>query len=70
MNDEGFLFDPHTGESFLVNEVGRHIFNELKQGVNEVNIASHLAATYNVDGPQAQADVVDFVQQLRNLHLV
>ncbi len=65
-----FLFDPQTGESFLLNESGRTIFNELKQGTAEPAVGQKLQHQYDISEAEAQADMTDFIQQLRILQLV
>jgi len=69
INDEGFMFDPHTGESFLVNETARLLLDGIKQGVDEAELAQRLSEHWSIESDQAQRDVTDFIQQLRILGL-
>jgi len=75
INEEGFVFDPKTGASFTVNETGQMILGMLmeskedgtkeKAKEKEEAIASGLCERFDVSVQEAQADVRDFVGQLR-----
>lgn len=70
INDEGFVFDPSTGESFTVNKTGLDIIRELKAGKAQEDIAAALADTYDVDTGEAERDVMDFADRLRSFQLI
>ena len=46
INDEGFIFDPETGNSYTVNKTGLFIIKLLKEGKNEEEI---VYLFYNLD---------------------
>ncbi len=69
LNEEGFMFDPQTGESFLVNDTARELLEGLKQGLDQRQLAERLAAEWEVEPAEAERDVMDFLQQLRSLGL-
>ncbi len=65
LNDEGFIFDPETGNSYTVNRTGLFILRLLKEGKSEKEIVKSLTETFNVDEREAERDLIDFVEQLR-----
>ncbi len=70
VNDEGFAFDPQTGESFTVNKTGREILSKLTEDRSYDVIADYISKVYQLDQRSAMSDVQDYTQQLRSLNLV
>ena len=70
INDQGFVFDPSTGESFTVNCTGLDILRELKDDRPQEEIARTLAGKYGVDLSEAERDVADFADRLRVFQLI
>ena len=70
INEQGFVFDPTTGESFTVNKTGLDILQGLKSEESVDAIAQTLADNYEVEYTEAEQDVNDFVERLRAFHLL
>lgn len=70
ISDTGFVFDPVTGNSFTSNETGIIIINLLKKGFDISQIAQHLCDEYDIDGANAEHDVVSLIELLRSHELV
>jgi PqqD family protein of HPr-rel-A system len=70
VNDEGFIFDPETGNSFTVNKTGLFIIKLLKEGKNEDEIVELLTKEFEVNEEEARKDLLDFIEQLKILGLV
>jgi len=70
ISDEGFVFDPTTGDSFQVSQTGLDILSGLRAGKGNDAIAHSLAGRYAVGVEEAQRDVADFQEHLKNLGLV
>ncbi len=70
INDEGFIFDPYTGNSYITNKTGILIFSELKNGKSEEEIAKIISEKFNIEHSVALKDVTDFIEQLRSLSLL
>ena len=70
VNDEGFVFDPQTGESFTVNQTGKTILKALIDSKAEDDIAIQLTEQFEVSNQEAQADVRDFLHNLRAYQLL
>ncbi|WP_456383295.1 HPr-rel-A system PqqD family peptide chaperone [Persephonella sp.] len=70
INDEGFVFDPLTGESFTVNQTGLFILKELKEGKSQEEIVQDLVENFEVSQEEAERDLVDFIEKLRSYRLI
>lgn len=69
INDEGFIFDPETGNSYTVNRTGIFMINLLKKGKSEDEIVRALIEEFEVDEETAKKDIIDFLEHLRLLGL-
>lgn len=65
INEEGFIFDPATGESYTVNHTGLLILKGLKEGKSEKEMADCLIEKYEVDRDEADSDILNFMDFLR-----
>ena len=70
INDEGFIFDPLTGESFTVNRTGLFIINRLKEGKKEEEILQGLLDEFNVSKEVAERDLIDFLEKLKSYRII
>jgi len=70
INDEGFVFDPTSGDSFQVSQTGLVILSGLRAGKSDEEIAQSLAEKYDVSLENARRDLADFRANLKNLSLV
>ena len=70
LNDQGFVFDPTTGESYVVNPVGLAILEQLREGRGEGDIVTGIAERFGVDDAEARRGVGDFLARLRSFGLV
>lgn len=65
LNDEGFAFDPSTGDSFVLNESGLVILKGFRDGMAATAIAACLADQFDVECDEAERDVHDLAERLR-----
>ena len=70
LNEEGFLFDPTTGDSFLLNTTGVVLLRGVQEGLDEPRLLARLVERFEVDPAQAARDVDDFLVQLRALRWI
>ncbi len=70
LSPEGFAFNPVTGDSFVVNEVGLLILEKLQSGGAPDDAVVALTETYQLPHDQAARDVLDFRDRLRSLGLL
>ncbi|MGC3972561.1 MAG: HPr-rel-A system PqqD family peptide chaperone [Pirellulales bacterium] len=68
-HDDGFLFDPSSGESFVANPTAVEILRGLQDGRNEAAITHDLVERFQVGDEEARRDVVEFLARLKNLQL-
>lgn len=65
ISDEGFIFDPETGNSFTVNQTGLFVIKLLKEGKSPEEVVEALTKEFEVSPEEAQRDLIDFLEQLR-----
>ena len=70
VSDEGFVFDPMTGDSFIMNRTGTTILRGLQQGHDDERLIDELATEFDVTADVAARDVADFVDRLKLMHLM
>jgi len=64
-SEEGFLFNPGTGDSFSTNTIGGDIIALLKEDKKIDEIISIICKKYDVDEIQFEKDLDDFKSQLK-----
>lgn len=70
VSDTGFIFDPITGNSFTANDIGIKILNLLKQGLDILDVKSEIFGEYEISENELESDINDFMQMLKNYHLI
>lgn len=70
INDEGFVFDPATGDSFMLNATGATLLRGLQEELDELALLERLIDRFDVEPAQAAGDVDDFLMQLRSLRIL
>jgi hypothetical protein len=63
-SEEGFIFNPGTGDSFSTNPIGAEIIALLKADKSIAVIIDTMCAKYDVDRSQFEKDLDDFKSQL------
>ena len=70
ISENGFVFNPTTGDSFSVNELGAVIINEIKAGKSKSEIIESVPTTYNAEKSTIEKDFNEFLNVLSNHQLV
>lgn len=70
ISDTGFVFDPSTGDSYSLNPVGAEILQHLKNEKSLKEITTILLEKYDVEEPELEKDIIDFVMSLEQFHLI
>ncbi len=70
VSDSGFVFDPHTGATFSVNDSGRAIIEGIKRGLGPSDLVAHLRARFETGGADLARDVAEFLHLLRQSGLL
>ena len=69
-SDEGFLFNPTTGDSFSTNPIGAEIILLLKNDKSARDVAEIICEKYDVDKSLFERDLEDFTLQLKDYGLL
>lgn len=69
INDNGFLFDPNTGDSYTTNPVAREIIFMMKQNIPNSVIQTKILERYDVDEVTLEKNLIDFMAMLRHYNL-
>ncbi len=70
INDEGFLFNPSTGDSFSTNPIGAELINLLKKNISMEEIVEIICQKYDVDRLLFERDLEDFTIQLKDFNIL
>lgn len=70
ISESGYIFNPSTGESFIVNPLGMEILRMIKSEKAFKMIEQEVLKHYSVDAPTFEKDYHDFIQQLRQSLLI
>jgi hypothetical protein len=64
LSDNGFVFNPSTGDSFTMNNTGKEVIMLIKEGKNIIQITDLMVEKYDVDKVTLERYLVDFVNDL------
>lgn len=70
ISENGFIFNPLTGDSFSVNETGVFILQKLKEEETIEAILQSLMDEYELDAHTAEKDLNDFLTMLKSYQLI
>jgi len=65
--ENGFLFDSNSGNLFTLNRVGAFIVRQFYENKSIAKVVEALTENYDVGSEQALADVLSFVDQMKEL---
>lgn len=66
VSDTGFVFDPHTGSTFSVNEAGLAVLDGLRRGSDRSQLLAALAERFDLPpGVDLERDLDEFLRRLR-----
>jgi len=69
-SEEGFIFNPSTGDSFSTNPIGTDILVLLKEEKSLPKIMEAICSKYEVQPIQFERDLDDFVSQLKDYYIL
>ncbi len=69
ISDAGFVFDPATGNTYLLNDTGVLILNLMKKGSQKADIVRGILSEFETTESEAERDVSDFLIQMKELGL-
>jgi hypothetical protein len=69
-SENGFIFNPSTGDSFTANALATEIIAALKSGQAPEEIRNGILERYDVEANQLERDWEDLVVQLKDANLL
>jgi hypothetical protein len=69
-SENGFIFNPATGDSFSANTLAALILTAMKTGKTEQEIKADILSRYDVGAEQLDRDWDDYMMQLRDANLL
>lgn len=70
ISESGLIFNPETGESFVVNNIGLEILKLVKIGKSKTEITRELLSVYDVSPEQFDLDFMDFLLTMNKYRLI
>jgi hypothetical protein len=70
LSDNGFVFNPSTGDSFTLNNTGKEVIMMIKEGKDIEHITDILLEKYDVDKTTIERYLADFVTDLGSNNLM
>jgi len=70
MNENGFAFEPTTGESFTTNPAGLFILKALKEFKEVGEISRIVAQTFEIELEKCRRDIEDFMEKLKIYQII
>ncbi len=70
LSDNGFVFNPATGDSFTLNETGKVVLTLIKEGKSLEQITNFMKEKYDVDDVTLERYLADFVSDLKANNLL
>ncbi|NOX35539.1 MAG: PqqD family protein [Deltaproteobacteria bacterium] len=67
VSDTGFVFDPSTGQTFLLNKTGLSLVKMLQAGTSLKDTPAFLEKEYDVEEKDAKEDIREFVSLMRKM---
>jgi hypothetical protein len=65
ISENGFLFNPETGDSFIVNPIAKEILNYLEEGYDIEKLKQLILDRYEVDLVTLEKNLEDFLGMLQ-----
>lgn len=65
ISENGFVFDPSSGNSFTINPTGLFIINQLKNESDTEKLMAQLLEEYDVTPKNLERDILEFSSSLR-----
>jgi hypothetical protein len=70
LSNTGFVFNPTTGDSYTINQVGQEILGYLGDHKTVDEITSLMTSAYDIDPASFEKYFFDFISMLRQFELL
>jgi len=70
VSENGFVFDPSTGDSFTLNNTALEIVELIKSGKSHSEVVTFLLEKYEADKPLIERYLVEFFEEMKTYSLI
>lgn len=70
VSQDGIVFDPMTGESYVANSTALFLLRSLQDGQTPSQLEDNFVTRYALTRDKARSDIDELVGQLRSMRLV
>ncbi len=70
VSETGFVFNPTTGDSYSMNQIGQEILTFLGEKKSATEITSLMTTVYDIDSPSFEKYFYDFISMLKQFELL
>jgi hypothetical protein len=70
ISETGFVFDPNSGDSFTLNNIGKEILEQFQSGKSKTDISYVILNKYDVDEYTFERNYEDFIGMLNHHNLL
>ena len=70
ISETGFVFDPNSGDSFTLNNIGKEILEQFQSWNSKSDISYHILNKYDVDEYTFERNYDDFIGMLNHFNLL
>jgi hypothetical protein len=70
ISETGFVFDPNSGDSFTLNNIGKEILELFQAGSSKSDISYQILNKYDVDEYTFERNYEDFIGMLNHFNLL
>lgn len=70
VSENGFVFDPSTGDSYTLNDTALEIIELLKGGKNQNEIVAALTEKYELEKPLIERYLLEFFEEMKTFNLI
>jgi hypothetical protein len=70
VSENGFVFDPSTGDSFTLNNTALEIVELIKSGKSHDEVVAYLLEKYDADRPLIERYLVEFFEEMKTYSLI
>jgi len=70
ISETGYIFNPSTGESFTLNQIGLEIINMAKENKSDDDIKKYLVQKYDTDETSLERYYLEFIEMLKQYQLL
>ena len=70
ISETGFVFNPTTGDSYSINQVGQEILLYLGKDKSPAEITSLMTTVYDIDTASFEKYFFDFISMLKQFELL